>query len=208
MRAAFQREPYRRRNRTTASVTVSPRRSASSFAACHTSWGTRMERGGVCFGFIGCRSTSGRTGGASCYRRCTSARSSNPPKGGPLASRGVLGPRCLCASSWGSDPGKCSCDKSSACPYACQYMPLALNFGEGCGQIEVPGRDAMPTRTLCHDCGGSYAARQDGQPRSENAGVPFLFRGDPRDNRSGPRGARNTTRGLTHSLALAERGLR
>ena len=40
--------PYLRNARTTASVTVSPRRSASAFAACHTSSGTRTERGGVC----------------------------------------------------------------------------------------------------------------------------------------------------------------
>ena len=35
-----------------ASVTVSPRRSASCFAFVHSSSGTRIERGGVCVAFM------------------------------------------------------------------------------------------------------------------------------------------------------------
>jgi len=41
------RAAYRRRNRRTASVTVSPRRSAATFAADHSSSGTRIDRGGI-----------------------------------------------------------------------------------------------------------------------------------------------------------------
>lgn len=52
--------PYRVKNRTTASVSVSPRRSASSFAACHTSSGTRIDRGGVWVGFTGSPPRSGQ----------------------------------------------------------------------------------------------------------------------------------------------------